>query len=84
MHRVGCRPSTVCASARRHIFEYEEGPGLVRPRPPFLPLFTKCLEGVFCELRPKGVGLLLDHRLCWLSRGYGVSVSMHYLPSTIL
>jgi hypothetical protein len=32
MHRVGCRPSTVCASARRHIFEYEEGPGSNKPR----------------------------------------------------
>jgi hypothetical protein len=32
MHRAGCRPSTVCASARRHIFEYEEGPGPFRPR----------------------------------------------------
>jgi hypothetical protein len=29
------------------------------------------------------VGLLLDHRLCWLSCGYGVRVPMHYLPLAV-
>ena len=29
------------------------------------------------------VELLLDHRLCWLSGGYGVCVPMHHLPLTI-
>src|SRR5215204_7816027 len=29
------------------------------------------------------VGLLLDHRLCWLRGGYGVRVPMHNLPLTI-
>ena len=28
--------------------------------------------------------LLLYHRLCWLCGGYGVGVSMHYLPGAIL
>ena len=30
------------------------------------------------------VELLLYHRLCWLSRGYGICVPMHYLPVTFL
>ena len=34
----------------------------------------------FSELRSKGVGLLLYHRLCRPSRGYGIGVAMHYLP----
>src|SRR5215204_240470 len=38
----------------------------------------------FSEVRSKGVGLLLDHRLGWLSGRYGVCVPMHDLPSTIL
>ncbi len=29
------------------------------------------------------VDLVLYHRLCWLSRGYGVCVPMHYLPGTL-
>ena len=29
------------------------------------------------------VELLLYHRLCWLRGGYGVYVSMHYLPGAI-
>src|SRR5215208_2543711 len=37
----------------------------------------------FSELRSKGVGLLLDHRLGWLGRGYGVRVSVHHLPLTL-
>jgi hypothetical protein len=45
------------------------------------------LEGVFSEVRidgvlgsPLRVGLLLDHRLCWLRGGYGLCVSVHNLP----
>jgi len=37
----------------------------------------------FYEVRSKGVGLLLDHRLGWLSGRYGVCVPMHYLPLTL-
>src|SRR5829696_8551271 len=47
------------------------------------PYSPECVEGEFSEVRSKGE-LLLDHRLCWLSRGYGVRVPMHYLPATIL
>ena len=36
----------------------------------------------FSEVRSK-VGLLLDHRLCWLSRGYRVCVPMHDFPATV-
>src|SRR3712207_8824636 len=27
--------------------------------------------------------LLLDHRFCWLRGGYGVCVSVHYLPGAL-
>src|SRR5687768_9781818 len=37
----------------------------------------------FSEVRSKGVGLLLYHRLCWPSRGYGVRVPMHNLPCAL-
>jgi hypothetical protein len=37
----------------------------------------------FSEVRSKGVGLFLYHRLGWLRGGYGVRVSMHYLPLTL-
>jgi hypothetical protein len=30
-----------------------------------------------------GMGLLLDHRLGWLSGGYGLRVSVHHLPLTL-
>jgi hypothetical protein len=33
--------------------------------------------------RVKALELLLDHRLCCLSGGYGVCVPMHYLPLTV-
>src|SRR5215216_3128041 len=50
------------------------------------------VEGEFCELRPNRVlrsrpirvELPLEHRLCWLSGGHGVSVSVHHLPLSIL
>ena len=39
----------------------------------------------FSETRSKGIGgLLLDHRLGWLSGRYGVCVPMHYPPLTII
>ncbi len=34
--------------------------------------------------RITGLGLILYHRLCWLSLGYRVCVSMHNLPGAIL
>ncbi len=44
----------------------------------FLVYGTGAIKG-----RVKTVALVLYHRFGWLSRGYGVCVSMHYLPPTV-
>jgi hypothetical protein len=46
--------------------------------PFFLSLFTKYVEAELLGSSLR-VDLLLDHRLCWPSGGYGVRVSVHYL-----
>src|SRR3712207_4809719 len=46
-------------------------------------LFTRLTEKTRSRTFALRVELLLDHRLCWLSCGYGVCVPMYHLPRTV-